>query len=82
MNLSDKIMNAVYAKETEMNRGFDKHVNRITGVRLHPRTFHELAAEKEVPQKLELVYENGGYHKLCGIPLEITSDVEGWEIVE
>lgn len=71
----------------ERKRNFEeKNIGEVTGIRIHPKWFNELAADKESVGKIELnisEHEHPAlvFHKFEGISLIITKEVEKWDFI-
>lgn len=78
--LSDQLNNDIWDKEKEMNREYSGNPKKVMSILISPKTFHELASEKDIWDKILVLRISEGWHYFNGIPLLITSDVERWEL--
>lgn len=71
-----QIMNDVLKREKEANK--EKYVGKTKSIRIHPKSFNDLRASEKFVQSW---YTQNDPYSITGIPLEVTTDVEKWEII-
>lgn len=77
--LSDQLQKDIWDKEREMNRKYSGTTKRVMSILINPKTFRELASEKDIWNKTLELRISEGWHYFIGIPILITSEVEKWE---